>query len=133
MKQTAILLKYINKKVISSIIILLITAFFTDKDIASPSIFINYAAYMLQNDSIKMDSYLIKIIQVADGKYGYDIYSKQILFIHQPAIPALPGNNGFATKTDAEKVAKLVVEKIKKGGSLPTITVEELKHLGIVP
>ena len=87
----------------------------------------------LQEDSIKQGDYLIQIIAATKGTYGYDIYKGKKLFIHQPTIPAIPGNNGFATKADAEKVAKLVVEKMKKGEALPTITVDELKHLGVMP
>ena len=87
----------------------------------------------LEEDSIKQGDYLIQIIAATKSTYGYDIYKGKKLFIHQPTIPAIPGNNGFATKADAEKVAKLVVEKIKKEESLPTVTVDELKHLGVMP
>jgi len=84
-------------------------------------------------DSIKQGDYLIQIIAVRNGTYGYDIYKGKKLFIHQPTIPALPGNNGFATKKDAEKVARLVVDKMKKGETPPAITVDELKHLEVIP
>ena len=87
----------------------------------------------LQEDSIKQGDYLIQIIAATKGTYGYDIYKSKKLFIHQPNIPAVPGNNGFATKSDAEKVARLVVDKMKKGETLPTITVDELKHLDVIP
>ena len=86
-----------------------------------------------QEDSIKQGDYLIQIIAATRGTYGYDIYKSKKLFIHQPNIPAVPGNNGFATKSDAEKVARLVVDKMKKGETLPTITVDELKHLDVIP
>ncbi len=75
-------------------------------------------------DSIKQGDYLIQIIAARNGTYGYDIYKGKKLFIHQPTIPAVPGNSGFATKSGAKKVAKLVIDKMKKGEALPTITVD---------
>ena len=83
-----------------------------------------------QTDSIKIGSYIIKLIPVAD-EFGYDIYHNKKLFIHQPTIPAIPGNNGFTTKDAAEKVARKVIEKMQKGESLPTVTIDEMKQLGV--
>ena len=54
------------------------------------------------------------------------------MLIHQPVIPGLPGNKGFKTKPDAEKVAKLVIEKIRKGQMPPTVTTEEMKKLKVI-
>ncbi len=88
--------------------------------------------YTPQNDSIKVGEYVIKVVAVANG-FGYDIYNKHKLFIHQTSVPALPGNNGFATKTAAERVARKVVEKMQKGETLPTITIDEMKQLGAIP
>ena len=44
--------------------------------------------------------------------YGYDIILNGHVYVHQPNIPALPGNNGFATEKQAQKVAELVAYKI---------------------
>ena len=52
--------------------------------------------------------------------------------IHQTSAPALPGNKGFKTKADATKVALLVIEKIKKGEMPPTISIDEMKKLGVI-
>ena len=52
--------------------------------------------------------------------------------IHQPSIPGMPGNDGFKTKADAEKVAQLVIKKIKKGEMPPTVTVEEMKKMKVI-
>ncbi len=73
-----------------------------------------------------------KIIPVANKTYCYDIYSNGRMMIHQPSAPGLPGNSGFKTKADAEKVAKLVIEKIKKGEMPPSITKEELDKLKVL-
>ena len=114
------------------IILLFTSIFLIEKSDARPLCIIN-GEYLKGNDSIKIGKYLIKIIRSADGKYGYDIYIEQKLFIHQPAIPAMPGNSGFTTKDAAEKVAKKVVEKMQKGESLPTISIDEMKRLGVLP
>ena len=69
------------------------------------------------------------IINGAGNTFGYDVYANGRLQVHQPVIPALPGNKGFATKAAAEKVARLVIEKIKKGDMPPAVSIEEMKNL----
>jgi hypothetical protein len=86
-----------------------------------------------QKEAVKAGNYIIKIIPAGNAGYGYDIYKGKTLVIHQPSVPALPGNSGFATKAAAEKVAGKVVEKMQKGESLPTLTIEELNQLGVIP
>src|SRR5215467_7093570 len=73
-----------------------------------------------------------KIIDAPGHSFGYDVYANGKLLIHQASIPAMPGNEGFKTKADAEKVAQLVVGKIRKGEMPPTVTVEELKKLKVI-
>ena len=70
-----------------------------------------------------------KVIDAPNKTFGYDIYAGQRKMIHQPSIPCLPGNEGFKTREVAAKVAKLAMNKIRNGETLPTITVEELKNL----
>ncbi len=53
-----------------------------------------------------------KVIHVAGGSYGYDIYVDGKLYIHQITIPSIPGNEGFKSKESAQKVAQLVKENI---------------------
>src|SRR6266542_6907442 len=72
-----------------------------------------------------------KIIPAANKTWGYDIYNNGRLFVHQPSIPAMPGNAGFTTKEAAEKIAKKVIEKINKGENPPSISIDEMKHLGV--
>jgi len=71
------------------------------------------------------------IIKVPGGQYGYYIMVDGGMYIEQKTIPAISGNKGFATKEEAEKIAKLVVTKILEGELPPTISVEELKEMGI--
>ena len=46
-------------------------------------------------------------------------------------IPAVPGNQGFATESDAKKVGELMLYKIKNKIMPPSIDVRELDSLGI--
>jgi|SRR5687768_14744076 len=73
-----------------------------------------------------------QIIEVQGGTYGYDIFDGEKRIIHQMNIPGQPGTKGFKSKHDCEKVAKLVVNKIRNGQALPTVTTEELKALGVI-
>jgi len=72
------------------------------------------------------------IINVPENQFGYYIMIDGKMYIEQKSIPAVQGNNGFATKEDAEKIAKLAIEKIKQGEMPPTISVEELKEQGVI-
>lgn len=83
-------------------------------------------------DTGKNAGYTYTIIPAVNKTWGYDINAGKKLFIHQPSIPGLPGNEGFKTKADAEKVAKLVIGKIKKGEMPPGVTLEELKKLKVL-
>ncbi|MEP6795191.1 MAG: DUF4907 domain-containing protein [Saprospiraceae bacterium] len=68
------------------------------------------------------------VTHTADGKFGYNIFIDGKIYIEQQTIPAVAGNHGFATKEDAEKIALLAIEKLKRGEVPPSITVEELKE-----
>lgn len=70
-----------------------------------------------------------KIISTANNTFCYDIFSDDKLIIHQPSIPGVKGNEGFKTKDAAVKVAELVIGKLQKGQSPPSVTMDELKQL----
>lgn len=70
-------------------------------------------------------------ITSSENGYGYKIYIDGKLYINQPNIPALPGMAGFESEEDASKTAKLAISKIREGIMPPTITVNELRSLGI--
>lgn len=69
------------------------------------------------------------------GGFGYRIYvldGRDTTFkIFQPAIPAVQGQKGFKTFSDAEKVSSLAAQKIREGNFFPDITTEELDSLGV--
>jgi hypothetical protein len=65
-------------------------------------------------------------IKAADNTWGYDIYIDNKKVIHQPNIPGVSSNKGFATEKNASKAAKLIVSKIKYGQIPPTVSIEKL-------
>ena len=72
------------------------------------------------------------IIEAPNGTFGYEIRSGGKLLVRQLNLPGLPGNNGCATKADAEKLAQLVIKKIENGEMPPTVKREELQALHII-
>ena len=63
--------------------------------------------------------------------WGYNILTDGKIYIHQEFIPAVPGKQGFKTEEDALKVGRKVISKISQQ-ELPSITVADLKEMGIV-
>lgn len=61
--------------------------------------------------------------------FGYDIYLNGKHYVHQPTIPAISGNQGFKTKEQAQRVAELVVHKIRNNILPPSVSIAELDSL----
>lgn len=76
------------------------------------------------NDTIK------NIVQFTG--FGYDIYVKDQLYIHQPGIPAISENKGFPTKVAAQKTAQLVAYKIQNNILPPSVSIRELDSLAVI-
>ena len=74
----------------------------------------------------------INIIPSINKTFGYDILLKGKPLIHQPNIPAMPGNEGFKTKKKAQKVAEFVVKKIRKNEMPPTVSVKDLNRMDVL-
>jgi hypothetical protein len=66
------------------------------------------------------------------GGYGYNIIINGEVKIHQPHIPVVPGQLGFASAQDARKTAQLVISKIEQDQFPPQLTHRELEDLGVV-
>ena len=64
--------------------------------------------------------------------FGYNIILDNHIFIHQPSIPSIQGNKGFATKEQAERVAQFVIYKLTHNIMPPSVTTKELDSLGIL-
>ncbi len=63
--------------------------------------------------------------------FGYNVYLNKQLYIHQPIIPAVPGDAGFKSEMDARNAGNLVLFKIKNNILPPALTVGELDSLDI--
>ena len=72
------------------------------------------------------------VISSENNTFGYDIYVHGAVLVHQPSRPGLAGNAGFATEEAAMKVAALVIKKIRNNELPPTVTMEELRELGVL-
>ena len=83
-------------------------------------------------DAFKKANITYNLIPGINNTWGYDILVDNRMKIHQLSVPGQPGNEGFKTKEGAEKVAKLVIKKMKKGVMPPSIDIEELKKLKII-
>ena len=68
----------------------------------------------------------VKIIPSVKKTFGYDIFVEGKPFIHQTSIPAMPGNEGFATREKAQRVAVFVVGKIRNNVMPPAVTMNDL-------
>ena len=54
------------------------------------------------------------------------------IYIHQPNIPAIMGNNGFSSEEQARAAGEFIVSKIMKNILPPSVTAEELDSLGLL-
>jgi hypothetical protein len=74
--------------------------------------------------------YQSKVYRESTG-WSFDITDQGQPFIYQPVIPGLPGKNGFSSAEDAQKVADLMIRKLKRHQGPPSVSVTELRELGI--
>jgi hypothetical protein len=79
-----------------------------------------------KQDSIHQHRFEASVFRSEYGGFGYDIRQGDKLIIHQPSIPAIAGNRGFATDQGARKIAALVITKLEKGLMPPTLTPDEV-------
>ena len=84
--------------------------------------------------SAVIDSFEVRTFmnQGAPGGYGYDVLMGGKIYIHQPHIPAVAGNNGFPSAESALKTGTFIVTKIRKNIMPPSVTKEELDSLGVL-
>ncbi|MCF8201810.1 MAG: DUF4907 domain-containing protein [Crocinitomicaceae bacterium] len=72
----------------------------------------------------------ITTLQSASG-WGYQIRQNGKLLLDQPNIPGRPGNAGFQSQADAQRVAELVKTKLQAKVFPPTVSEDDLKNLNI--
>jgi hypothetical protein len=71
-----------------------------------------------------------RVIHIENG-WGYELYSREKVIIHQEIIPVIEGENPFISRKDARKTGKLVLQKLYDG-RIPVITKQDLDSLQIV-
>ena len=64
--------------------------------------------------------------------WGYDIMVDGKIYIHQPNIPAIMGNNGFSSEENAQEAGEYIIQKLKNNIVPPSVTPEELDSLGVL-
>ena len=64
--------------------------------------------------------------------WGYDVFINKSQYVHQPHIPAVPGNRGFSSEAFAKKTGEFVGYKIKNNIMPPSVTPAELDSLGVL-
>lgn len=74
----------------------------------------------------------VRIIPSVKKTFGYDIFVEGKPFIHQTNIPAMPGNEGFATREKAQRVAEFVVGKIRNNEMPPAVTKNDLIKMDVL-
>lgn len=84
--------------------------------------------------SAVIDSFEVRAFmnQGEPGGYGYDILMGGKIYIHQPHIPAVAGNQGFRDAEAAMKAGTFIVTKIRKNIMPPSVTKNELDSLGVL-
>ena len=73
----------------------------------------------------------LKAFETGSG-WGYEILANGKTYIKQSFIPAVEGEKSFKTKEDALLVGNKVIEKMKQGQQLPTISIDDLKEMKII-
>lgn len=85
------------------------------------------------SDNLEVKTYEVK--DTTSGKslgWGYDLYVDGHLTIHQPILPGVAGNISFSSQEEAKRTGTFALDKMKKSGGLPTISVQELDSLGVI-
>lgn len=77
----------------------------------------------------KKNDFKVLVYKTTIG-FGYSISYNDKLLIKQERIPAIQSNQPFCNTNDAQKVADLVKEKLKKKEN-PKISLAEIKKLNI--
>ncbi|HLK27595.1 MAG TPA: DUF4907 domain-containing protein [Puia sp.] len=91
-----------------------------------------YTVYYSQLNNERRYAFIqLKPFQTETG-WGYEILANGKTYIRQRFIPAVEGEKSFNTKEDALLVGNKVIEKMKMGEQLPTISLDELKQMGIL-
>jgi hypothetical protein len=64
--------------------------------------------------------------------WGYNVLVDGKIYIHQPTVPAIMGNNGFSSEEKARRAGAFVISKIQNNIIPPSVTPEELDSLEVL-
>ena len=84
----------------------------------------------IRKEKSAINPFEISTFQTANG-WAYQIRQNGKLVLDQPNIPGRPGNAGFQSQADAQRVAELVKTKLQAKVFPPTVSEDDLKNLNI--
>ncbi|WP_299100090.1 DUF4907 domain-containing protein [uncultured Winogradskyella sp.] len=82
-----------------------------------------------ENQNLEANPYTLQVLE-KESSWIYEIYNHENLFIRQEYIPSVKGKQSFKSKTDAEKIGKLVVNRLSKN-AFPNISKRDLNDNNI--
>ncbi|WP_196893385.1 DUF4907 domain-containing protein [Aureivirga marina] len=91
--------------------------------------FLSFFVISCTENKVDLDSLNIEIIKNSYG-FGYEIKQQSKILIKQDFIPAIQNRKRFCSFEDANKIASLVVKRIKNKKN-PRITLQDLQELKI--
>ncbi len=74
----------------------------------------------------------VRTFKSEQNMFGFDVYVNGKKTIHQPVIPGMVGNRGFATEEKAKKTGELMAAKIRQNIMPPTVSPQELDSLQVL-
>lgn len=75
-------------------------------------------------------AYHVEVVKVEPSGYGYKILQGKKTVVYQPFVPALGQKQPFLSEEDANKVGKLVRDRIETGKDF-SISIEDIRQLGL--
>jgi hypothetical protein len=85
-----------------------------------------------QTVNLPEDLYSLKTTFSPENGWGYQILNNGELYINQPHMPSVPGNEGFDSEEKATTTGEYIIYKLDNGFFPPTISPEELDSLGVM-
>lgn len=71
-----------------------------------------------------------RTIRLDSNAWAYEILMDTSVFIYQPFVPGIPGNQPFVSADEAKKCSELVLQKLRNH-QIPSLTRHELDSLNI--
>ena len=81
-------------------------------------------------ENVKKSPYEVKTVQNYLG-WGYEVWKDGALIINQIHIPAIQGLRAFTSQEQAQKAVDIIKTKLDKGIFPPTISIDELRSIGV--